>query len=109
MAAVPPLAVPAVVAVPAVGAEPPEAEPPEAVPAVPAIGLVKVQYGATHLAPWLAHLQSASVVHQPSLPTGVWLPAGLHAKALLPIGEAADLVQLQTASPHAVPGQSMSL
>jgi hypothetical protein len=83
--------------------------PVEAAPPVPAVlGLVKVQYGATHLAPWLAHLQSESTVHQPSAPAG-WLPAGLHAKTFMPIGTGALLVQLQTASPQAVPGQSMSL
>jgi len=49
---------------------------PELAPPVPAGGLVKVQYGALHFAPSPMHLQSASVVHQPSLPA-VWLPAGL--------------------------------
>jgi len=97
---------PAVVAgAPAVVAGAPP--PPELAPPLPAGAFVNEQYGALHTAPSPLHLQSASVWHQPSAPTAS-VPAGLQKKTLVPLGIGDCLVQLQTASPQAVPGQSAS-
>jgi hypothetical protein len=108
---VPPV-VPPVEGVPPVdaGVPPVELAPPVELepPVEPAIGLVKVQNGAVHLAPWAMHLQFASVSHQPSEPAGE-VPAGLHVNDFRPSGAGCGLFQLHTASPQAVPGQSVSL
>lgn len=87
-----------------------DAYPPEELAVVPASvaaapppsgGSVKVQWSTPHVAPSPMHLQSALVVHQPSLPCGS-VPAATQSWTV-----ADD--HWQTWPPHVVVGQSVSL
>jgi hypothetical protein len=66
---------PAVALLPAADA-PAEPPTPEAPPLPALLGKVRVHCEFRHVAPSVLHLQSASVVHHPSIPCG-WVPAGL--------------------------------
>src|SRR5258708_1321514 len=95
----PPLVPPSVLHPPV----PPLPPPPPLAPPAPAgasDALVKLQYTILHVAPCALHLQSASVVHQPSLPLDP-VPAGAQTCGVTP--------KLQTSPPHwGVATQSMS-
>src|SRR5262245_4680937 len=85
--------------------------PPPPLPPVPPAGQppasgaahrrVNVQKAMLQVAPRALHLQSSSVVHQPSMPFAYW-PAGLH--AIVP----GLVFQSHTSPPQAVFGQSSS-